>query len=53
MKIAQVRANYYFEFLRIIVMLPMHMALAKYGYHVNYTIRLIFKIKNNNKVQLG
>jgi len=36
MKIAQVRVNYYFEFLRIIVMLPMHTALAKYDSHVNY-----------------
>jgi len=30
MKIAQVRASYYFEFLRIIVMLPMDTSLAKY-----------------------
>jgi len=36
MKIAQVRANYYFEFLRIRVMLPMHTTLAKYDSHVNY-----------------
>jgi len=50
MKIAKVRANYYFEFLRIIVMLPMHTALAKYDLHVNYYNHADFwaKIKNNN-----
>ena len=45
MKIAQVRGNYYFEFLRIIVVLPTHTALAKYDPHVNY---FSAKIKNNN-----
>jgi len=52
MKIANVRANYYFEFLRKIVMLPMHTALAKYDSHVNYYKHFDFsiKIKNNNSL---
>jgi len=53
MKISQVRANYYFEFLRIIViyMLPiLYTALAKYDSHVNYYYHADFsaKIINNN-----
>jgi len=46
MKIAQVRAYYYSEFLRITVMLLMHMTLAKYDAHAlirNGT--LIFRLK--------
>jgi len=50
MKIGRIRANYYFEFLRIIVMLLMHTALAKYDWHVNYYNHAdsSAKIKNNN-----
>jgi len=39
MKIAQVRANYYFEFLTIIVMLPIHTALTKYDSLVNLLLQ--------------
>jgi len=43
MKIAQVRVNYYFEFLRIIVLLLMHTALIKYDSHALIKIEtLIF-----------
>ena len=52
MKIAQVRANCYFEFLRIIVMLGTYdaKALTKYDSHVNYYNHADFspKTKNNN-----
>jgi len=33
MKIAQVKYLYYFEFLIIIILLPMHTASAKYDLH--------------------
>jgi len=50
MKIAQVRANYYFVFLRIIVLLPMLTALEKYDSHAlirNWNAGIL-KIQNNN-----